>query len=319
MNIRYLFTTLAGLLFFVRLAAQTDTIAPLINCKTQTYPVLPFCLSTSFPAAYFLDDFSDNATPADSLELGIRRVCVGEGFPDDRPEIMLWSSELWQHQIAEVWARDQAGNTAKCLTNIWVYENTNSCDPAISVYIMTPDTQTLSGANFHLLATHCVLDTLEIQEVTYQDPPFSWAGWWQFGGFATSGYTVTATASKNTDPLNGISTLDLVLIQKHLLGIEPFTSPYQFIAADANQDGNITSFDILLLKQLLLGVTNELPQGRSWRILPFEYVFPNPENPLSPPIPEQMYFPNTVEPVPSNFVFMGVKIGDVNFSADPGQ
>ncbi|HNM24504.1 MAG TPA: dockerin type I domain-containing protein, partial [Saprospiraceae bacterium] len=137
--------------------------------------------------------------------------------------------------------------------------------------------------------------------------------------FAATGYTITAEAWKNSDPLNGISTLDLALIQKQLLGIEPINSPYQIIAADANQDGQVTSFDLVLLKQLILGDNTQLPNGRSWRIIPLDYAFPDPLYPFAPPFPEKITVSNTVEPAPDHFYFMGIKIGDVNFSADPGQ
>ena len=44
------------------------------------------------------------------------------------------------------------------------------------------------------------------------------------------------SASKNDDPLNGLSTLDLVLIQRHILGANKFTTAENIIAADVNGD-----------------------------------------------------------------------------------
>ena len=41
-------------------------------------------------------------------------------------------------------------------------------------------------------------------------------------------------AEKNDNYLNGVSTLDLVLIQKHILGLQLLNSPYKVIAADIN-------------------------------------------------------------------------------------
>ena len=41
--------------------------------------------------------------------------------------------------------------------------------------------------------------------------------------------------TKNTEHLNGVSTLDLILIQRHILGLELMASPYQLIAADINR------------------------------------------------------------------------------------
>ena len=216
--------------------------------------------------------------------------------------------------------RDQAGNTSFCTVNFATTEPTGSCDPSVSVEIWTPDTSMLVNASFALLGTHCQLDSILITgETQYILPGFWWAGWSQFATFAPAGYTITAEAWKNSDPLNGISTLDLALIQKQLLGIEPFNSPYQIIAADANQDGQVTSFDLVLLKQLILDDNTQLPNGRSCRIIPLDYAFPDPLYPFAPPFPEKITVSNTVEPAPDHFYFMGIKIGDVNFSADPGQ
>jgi hypothetical protein len=61
-------------------------------------------------------------------------------------------------------------------------------------------------------------------------------------------------AYKNDDPLNGVSTLDLIRIQKHLLGLTPFTSPYEFIAADANRSSSVTALDLIELRKLILGI-----------------------------------------------------------------
>jgi hypothetical protein len=56
------------------------------------------------------------------------------------------------------------------------------------------------------------------------------------------------------NPLNGVSTYDLVLIKNHIDGDLPFTSPYQYVAADINRSGTITTFDILELRNLILGI-----------------------------------------------------------------
>ena len=39
----------------------------------------------------------------------------------------------------------------------------------------------------------------------------------------------TVTPKKVDNPLNGVSTYDLVLMTKHILGVQPFESPYQWI------------------------------------------------------------------------------------------
>lgn len=127
-------------------------------------------------------------------------------------------------------------------------------------------------------------------------------------------YTVAPQCHRN--PLNGVSTFDLVLISKHVTGIELFTSPYQYIAADINNTGQISLLDSLEGRKLILGIYNEFPANPSWRFVRAGYVFPNPDNPFTPPFPESYITANLNGSV-SNVDFTGVKIGDINLSAIP--
>lgn len=53
------------------------------------------------------------------------------------------------------------------------------------------------------------------------------------------------------------------MIQRHILDIQSFTSPYKLIASDANNDGKISASDLTDLRKLILGTTNELPKNES--------------------------------------------------------
>lgn len=116
---------------------------------------------------------------------------------------------------------------------------------------------------------------------------------------------------KNDNPLNGVTTFDLVLITKHLLGLQPFTSPYQIIAADANRSGSLTTFDIVEFRKLILGIYDFLPANTSWRFVDSSYVFPEPDNPLGTVFPETIAWDSTHADHP-NTSFVAIKIGDVN-------
>ncbi len=125
-------------------------------------------------------------------------------------------------------------------------------------------------------------------------------------------YTLTPT--KDDNPINGVTTYDLVLISKHILGIEPFTTPYKMIAADANRSGSITTFDIVELRKLILGIYNELPANESWRFVDKSFVFPNTANPFQTAFPES----KTVADIQANAMddnFVAIKVGDVNSTA----
>ena len=55
---------------------------------------------------------------------------------------------------------------------------------------------------------------------------------------------------KNINHRNGVSTFDLVLISKHITGQQPLDFPYKQIAADINNSGNISTFDIIELREV---------------------------------------------------------------------
>jgi hypothetical protein len=90
-----------------------------------------------------------------------------------------------------------------------------------------------------------------------------------------SDYTVTPTME--LDPLNGVNTYDLILISRHILGLEPLNTAYKLIAADANKSGTVTTFDVVELRKLILGTYTELPNNSSWRFVDKTQVFVSPD------------------------------------------
>lgn len=126
----------------------------------------------------------------------------------------------------------------------------------------------------------------------------------------------TLTPYRNDNPLNGLTTYDLVLISQHILGTQPFDSPLKMIAADANRSGSITSFDIVQLRKIILGVDTAFVNNTSWRFVPADYVFPNPQNPFAAPFPESLAVQVLTDPL-ANLDFTAIKVGDVNNTAAP--
>ncbi|MBK8965928.1 MAG: hypothetical protein IPM36_04470 [Lewinellaceae bacterium] len=128
----------------------------------------------------------------------------------------------------------------------------------------------------------------------------------------SSDYTLAPSLDNNH--LNGVSTFDLILINKHILGTEPLNSPYKLMAADANNSRSVTTFDIIELRKVILGVYQELPNNSSWRFVPKDYVFPNPQNPFQQVIPG---FAPISAALQGPIEFIGVKVGDINCNAVP--
>lgn len=126
----------------------------------------------------------------------------------------------------------------------------------------------------------------------------------------------TLAPYRNDNPLNGVTTFDLVLISKHLLGTDTIDSPYKIIAADANRSGSVTSFDIVTLRRLILGIDTVFANNTSWRFVPASFQFPDPFNPFVGEFPEEIAVPAGMVSL-ADLDFVGLKVGDVNDSNVP--
>ena len=134
----------------------------------------------------------------------------------------------------------------------------------------------------------------------------------------TMGNNYTITPSKNINPLNGVTTYDLVLISKHILGTQLLDSPYKIIAADANRSGSVTALDLVLLRSLILHSIDEIPNNTSWRFVDAHHEFNDPSQPLLENFLESMECLNLTESE-LGMDFIGVKVGDVNGTASPNN
>jgi hypothetical protein len=114
------------------------------------------------------------------------------------------------------------------------------------------------------------------------------------------------SSERDDNHKNGVSTLDLVKIQKHLLGIDLLDSPYKLIAADANNSSSVSALDLVEIRKLILGLYTEFPKNESWRFVNSEFAFDDPANPW--PFAEVV----DVQGLTLGHDFIGVKVGDVN-------
>jgi hypothetical protein len=203
-----------------------------------------------------------------------------------------------------LYATDNLGNQAYCETYIIVQDNFGIC----------PDTAGITGTitgNVSTETSDNVLEVnVELDGSNLLPAMTNHAGTYIFPAMPVGGNYVVSPA-KNNDFRNGVSTLDLVHIQKHLLGIKKLESPYKLIAADANDSESITALDLIELRKLILGIYTELPNNTSWRFVDKEYSFPDPYNPWMQVWPET-YVINPLVTGIHRADFFGIKVGDVN-------
>ena len=214
-------------------------------------------------------------------------------------------ADVDQGQVpVNLYVTDALGNQAYCETYIIIQDNNDVCPEGgtltgtITGNISTETSENVLGVEVEI-AGSSLLPINTNQTGTYTFPAMPIGG----------NYVINP--GKNNDYKNGVSTLDLVEIQKHLLGIKDLPSPYKMLAADANNSESITAIDLIELRKLILGIYSELPNNSSWRFVDKTYSFPDPYNPWMQDWPEN-HILNPLALGMNHADFFGIKIGDVN-------
>jgi hypothetical protein len=204
--------------------------------------------------------------------------------------------------VARVYLTDAAGNENYCTVNIFLEDNV--CQPAASATIagaiQTESKVTVEGVQVNLSGQ------------SQKNFATGVNGNYVFSNL-TKGMDYTVTPSLNKGFLNGVSTYDLILISKHILGNQPLNTPYKLIAADVNNSKSITTLDMIQLRKLILNIEPSFPSNQSWRFVDASYTFPNPSNPWVASFPEVKNVNDLTGSLSANFV--AIKVGDVNGNA----
>lgn len=287
------------------------------DCKAPT----PYCLSnvttvvmpSTGTIQIWANDFNlgsfDNCTPQEQLTYSFSSNPTDRFFEVTCGMILNGRSQMFP---LEMWVTDANGKQDFCQVTLEVQDNgDNVCD----------DTE--GGGARAIIQGGVIAENSEMMddvEVRIESPgqaefpivaETNVAGDYAFNDLVM-GYSYLVKSSKNDDPLNGVSTLDIVLIQQHILGLRDLNSPYKVIAADADNNEYISASDIITLRKLILGITTDFTNDQeSWRFVDKNQNFANTSNPF--PYTEQINI-TTLNNSMTNMDFVGVKIGDVNGS-----
>ncbi len=206
-----------------------------------------------------------------------------------------------------LYVSDQFGNQDFCTVTVQVQDNRNLCDN-IGTGAMSAISGTISTEDFEMV------DNVEMT-IESSDPAFPLNDMANMGEYAFDDLPMhqdyAVDPHKDGDYLNGVSTLDIVIMQRHILGSVLLDSPYKIIAADIDNSQSITAIDLIELRKLILGIYDDLPLNDSWRFVDAGHRFNDPFNPF--PYPESIRVPYLNSMV-DDADFMAVKIGDVNGS-----
>ncbi len=245
----------------------------------------------------FISAASDNCTPFNKLKFSFS--------PTKDSTMLMYDCQASRdctgdYQKVRIYVKDENGNTQVVDVEVDVQKGQSPCSCLKSI---AGAIQTEKG-----MKVEAVLVSLSQNNVTTTTLTGN-NGLFQLNALANKNYTIKP--AKNDDILNGVTTLDLVMINKHILGTQKFTSPYQHIAADIDKSGKITSSDVVQLRKIILGLIPTFTSNNSWRFIDKAFVFGDPLNPVLLNLPD----------IKNNFLtnvnndFIGVKIGDINGNA----
>ncbi len=280
--------------------------APVLTCKTNYAAVLATATnSAKVPALNVVNTLTDECTPLSNLMVRIQRLTGGMPWPDST-EVTFNCNDIGTLPV-EILVKDESGNMSKCQANVQISDPNRVCraptQPAIFGIIETEEHKP-------------VVSNVKIQSSTN---PTLWqltrSSSYAFMGMPR-GDGCELTPSRDSDLINGVTTFDVAIMSRHILDVQPITSPLKLIAADVNADGSIDALDMVITRRMVLRQADVFPSNKSWRFVPKVYQFPSSANTIpAQNYPEFLAFVNLTDTVRAAD-FWAIKTGDLNGSAN---
>lgn len=128
------------------------------------------------------------------------------------------------------------------------------------------------------------------------------------------GANVLMLASKKDEVRRGLTAIDALLLQRHILGYESFNSTYKKLAADVNKSGTLTALDVSEIKRVILGYQKEFRNVPIWQFVPSDVTFNATTQNQVPTYSDSLMIPYLLDNQ-ANKDFIAIKTGDINLSA----
>ncbi len=273
-------------------------VPPTVTLYQNKVFQIPVIHLLTVTASELVSNLSDDCTTKDKMVYGIRVSGTGTGFPTQTS--LSFDCNLTGTFTVDLWVKDEGKNTVTTTTTFSVNSDGAKC-PSLSGAVSREDFMPVPAKIMLLNGTNDSLNTTIGSNYLFKDL------------YANNRFRVMPTRP-NTDWNNGITMFDVALMSRHILGIDPFTSPYRSIAADVNHSNDIDAVDMLLIQRLVLRKISTFPNNNSWRFILKNYSFDDPTNPFASDFPESLFVPALTTPI-ENGDFVAVKIGDINSSA----
>ncbi len=300
-----------------------DQTAPQIRCRVGFEVALSDDngTATGMIQAPELDFGSmDNCSDPSTFLHFIRR---STGTPTDRPSTtgVSFSCEDLGRQAVELWVVDENDNSGFCVTFVQVTDpsglctnNTTGTNNGGSETENNPDEGVIAGSVLTEEGNMVEGVMIKLKSESPLEMMTGTAGEFIFHNVAF-GKNYVVIPEKDKEIMNGISTLDLVFMAKHITGTQDLDSPYKWIAADIDGNGSVSTLDLIRLRKLILHLDDKLPNNQtSWRFIDANFEFSEKQSPLNQNYPSKYDILNMHSDVVQTD-FIAVKVGDVNVSA----
>jgi hypothetical protein len=206
----------------------------------------------------------------------------------------------------KMWVWDLNGNRDYCEVTLNVQDNKNVCPDIITAgtvvidgKVTTYDGGPVASTFVQVISTHPEYPKFGISDTT--------------GSYRVinnpKGYDYIISPDRATPYDEGVTTLDLVLIQRHILGLSKFNNPHHIIAADATDDERVSSVDLVAIRKVILGISETFP-NKSWRFVHRGHTL-DPQSPF-PVVDRKILFNLQSDAIQNDMI--AIKIGDVNNS-----
>lgn len=236
------------------------------DCKKPT-PVVHQKLATTLMvqnglvevwASDFETSSYDNCTKSENLKFSFS--------PDKNDISKIFNCDSLGLRTVKIWVTDEAGNQDYAIATIDIQDNMNACDTSgtviqVSGSVKKPDGSPMVDVHIKNPYVEVITDSV--------------------GYFATPLLNMhlpyTMECIKQEDPKAGLSVLDAILLRDHILGYKKLSNPYQYLAGDVDKSKGINTYDLFLLKQMILGHLEEWPKNQTFNYIGKKKTFDKPE------------------------------------------
>jgi len=209
------------------------------------------------------------------------------------------------NNTVQLWATNGEGFSTFCSTTVTIRDTDSNCQEGVANGLLD---------GFIAVGNSAMIEDVEVRlrgnadvmKMTDQE------GYYAFN-YMPYGGSYVIKPQKDGDDMQGLTTIDLVMIQRHIIGSYELDSPYKILAADVDLNESITVKDIVEIRRLILGLNMEFTYTDSWRFVTEDNIFFDPKNPYWSIVEEKYQISNFSDDLKANFI--GIKMGDVNEDA----